>query len=638
MKTLRSYLLMCLGACLIAPALHLSANPVKVKTSAERVTVFIDGAQVTRSKRVNIPAGRSTILFTGLSPHLDAQSMQVSAKGNVTIMGVNRRTTYLDSIAACEKQRKLQEEVKATEKQVKEQQAAVATVQSEKKLLAENCSVGNKNTAVPLATIKEINLYYSERMKALTGRERQVEEHIESLNQKLKKLRAELTQATNGKALTPVSEIAVDVDAKLPCQALFTLRYYVKNAGWYPSYDIRSGNLSEPLTLIYKANIFQNTGEDWKNVALSLSSSNPSTGNVAPELSTYWLDYGLAAPRYNLAANGTVQGIVYDGDTREPLIGAAVTIPGSTIGVVTDINGRYSITMSNGQHTLQFRYVGYETQVREVEGSVMNVTLHPDNRQLQETVVVAYGVKNALRGKVSGVGTKNASPSENADSVELIPEEEESSSLDVKHTQGQMGYEFDIQTPYTIPSGNKPTVAEIGRYPLPASYSYRCTPKIDKDAFLMAQASGGQNLNLLEGEANVYFENTFVGKTILDATQQDDTLSFSMGRDRQIKVMRVKEQEHTSGKSLGSTRTQSMAWKLSVKNTRAESVNLTLYDQIPVSRNGSITVSPEELSGGALDEAKGIVTWQMTLRPGEQRELSLRYKVKYPKGKKLVVE
>ena len=211
-------------------------------------------------------------------------------------------------------------------------------------------------------------------------------------------------------------------------------------------------------------------------------------------------------------------------------------------------------------------------------------------------------------------------------------------ALDVEQSQGQMGYEFEIKVPYTIPSDNKPVVAEIGHYELPASYTYQSTPKIDKDAFLIAQVTDWEKLNFLEGEANVYFENTFIGKSIMNVTQQNDTLSFSLGRDKRIMIQRTKENEYTSRKFMGSYQTQSIAWKLSVRNTRPEPVTLTLYDQLPVSRNNNITVTAEEISGGSLDEAKGIITWQITLQPGEQRDLALRYKVKYPKGRNLIIE
>ena len=154
----------------------------------------------------------------------------------------------------------------------------------------------------------------------------------------------------------------------------------------------------------------------------------------------------------------------------------------------------------------------------------------------------------------------------------------------------------------------------------------------------MAEATGWEKLNLLQGEANVYFENTFVGKSILDPGQTSDTLRFSMGRDRSIRIERTKENDYSSRRAIGSNQTQTVAWKFTVRNTRPEPVVLTLTDQLPVSRNSTIAVSAEELSGGRLDKESGIVAWRLELKPGEQRELHLRYAVKYPKGRSLAIE
>ena len=332
------------------------------------------------------------------------------------------------------------------------------------------------------------------------------------------------------------------------------------------------------------------------------------------------------------AQSKTVSGTVID-QTGEPVIGANVLVKGTTNGVITDLDGRFTLSNVPNNGTISISFIGYKDQEISVAGKTnFQVTLQEDNAMLDEVVVVGYGAekKPLMAGAVSGLKVNHKK--------DIQYEEEASMALDVEQSQGQMGYEFEIKVPYTIPSDNKPVVAEIGHYELPASYTYQSTPKIDKDAFLIAQVTDWEKLNLLEGEANVYFENTFIGKSIMNVTQQNDTLSFSLGRDKRIMIQRTKENEYTSRKFMGSNQTQSIAWKLSVRNTRPEPVTLTLYDQLPVSRNNNITVTAEEISGGSLDEAKGIITWQITLQPGEQRDLALRYKVKYPKGRNLIIE
>ncbi|WP_068688245.1 mucoidy inhibitor MuiA family protein [Culturomica massiliensis] len=622
MKKFRNYLWFTLCLCMTATA---ATSQRKVETTAEKVMLFVDGAQVTRTKQVELPAGNSSLIFTGLSPYLDARSMQVSAKGKLTITNVNLQYNFLDSVAVSRQQEHLQQTLKKVEKQQEERKSALALVKAEQEILKNNCTLGNKSNTLSIATIREATAYFAEQMKELTAKELATRNQLEELTEQYQQLLRELRQA-KGKDMKRTGEILVGIHAPAACTATFTLSYYVKNAGWFPSYDIRSESLAEPLSIIYKANIFQHTGEEWKNIDLSLSSSSPSTGNVAPRLESYRLNYGWAAPNYRNEMNGNnISGIVSDAKTNEPLAGATVRIPGTTVGCTTDIDGHYSLTMPEGQRRLEFAYIGYIPQTTEIRSNMQNIRLSPDSQSLDEVVVTGYASSPRKALKAAAI------VEEEEEAVESIP-------MEVKPTRQVTGYEFDIKIPYTILSNNKPVVAEIGRYDLPASYVYQCTPKIDKDAFLMARLTDWNKLNLLEGEANIYFEKTFIGKSVLDLSTPGDTLSFSLGRDHQIAVQRTKEHEYTSRKLMGSSQTQTISWKISVRNHRLQAVELTLCDQVPVSANSSIVVTAEELSGGKLDENTGIITWPLTLKPGEQRDIILRYKVKYPKDRRLDVE
>lgn len=626
-------LLLGLGAATLS-----AAGEQKVKTSVEQVTLFIDGAQVTRSQQIDLPAGNSTVVFTGLSPYLDDKSMQVSAKGPFTVTAVNRVFNHTDSLERSTRREALEQEIDKTQQQLNRLKASREVVDAESELLKTNCSVANRNVATPLAAIRELNEYYAARLEELKSKALSLDAEEEKINERRRQILAELVNL-GGKQSVPMSEVEVRIEAPAACRGSFTLTYYVRNAGWFPSYDIRSGGLSEPVEISYKANIFQNTKEEWKNVALTLSSSNPTTGSIAPQLRTWWLDYGLAPPRYNLnLTSNTVSGIVFD-EQCEPLPGATVMVPGTTVGTSTDVQGRYSITVPNGATSLQFSYVGYTPRTERITGNSMNVTMQEDATALDEAVVVGYGVSNQLAGAAPGVRIRGTAASDRkVVEVDFADFDAESAVMEVEQTQNQLGYEFEIRQPYTIPSDGKSVAAEIGRFDLPAAYIYQSTPKIDKDAFLVAEATGWEKLNLLQGEANVYFENTFVGKSILDPGQTSDTLRFSMGRDRSIRIERTKENDYSSRRAIGSNQTQTVAWKFTVRNTRPEPVVLTLTDQLPVSRNSTIAVSAEELSGGRLDKESGIVAWRLELKPGEQRELHLRYAVKYPKGRSLAIE
>ena len=627
---------MMIAFCLMAAVMTKAVD--KQTASINKVTVFTNGAQVERSKSVILVPGEQVVTFTGFSPYMDKKSLQVKAKGHLTILGVSERTAHPDSAAQIKKLHAAEDDVKAVERRIQQTKDEQEMLTAQLELVKTNCSVAGRTVATPLANIKELNAYYAQQVLSVKKRSQELEEQLQKLNDELKRKQDTCDSIAKLK-LKNITEIDVKLEAKQAGRADFDITYYVKNAGWFPSYDIRSNSIKEPLQLSYKANIYQNTREEWKNVPVTLSSANPNRSNVAPQLKTYWLDYGLSAPTYSFDSDGsTVSGKIVDAEDGSPIVGASIIIKGTQIGTVSDIDGYYSITLPQDHRQLSFTYIGYQTQTRTATpGSTLNIRMKEDEQRLDEVTVVGYGTsKKGRKSKGEVLKAKESIPM----MADLAVEEEldESEVISVNQQQAQFGYEFDIKQLLTLPDGGKTTTTEITRHQLPATYEYRGIPKIDKESFLVADATDWQKLNLMEGEANVYFDNSFVGKSILDPNVSSDTLHFSMGRDQSIRVQRIKVSESSTRRFFGSNQEQTMKWRITVKNNRQESVNITVFDQAPISRNTSIEVSMEELSDGQFDKQTGIIKWPLQLQPGEQRDLILQYKVKYPKNRRLNIE
>ena len=625
-----------IAICLMAAVMTKAVE--KHTASINKVTVFTNGAQVERSKSVILVPGEQVVTFTGFSPYMDKKSLQVKAKGHLTILGVSERTAHPDSAAQVKRLRAAEDDVKAVERRIQQTKDEQEMLTAQLELVKTNCSVAGRTVATPLANIKELNAYYAQQVLSVKERSQELEEQLQKLNDELKRKQDTCDSIAKLK-LKNITEIDVKLEAKQAGRADFDITYYVKNAGWFPSYDIRSNSIKEPLQLSYKANIYQNTREEWKNVPVTLSSANPNRSNIAPQLKTYWLDYGLSAPTYSFDSDGsTVSGKIVDAEDGSPIIGASIIIKGTQLGTVSDIDGYYSITLPQDHRQLSFAYIGYQTQTRTATpGSTLNIRMKEDEQRLDEVTVVGYGTsKKGRKSKGEVLKAKESIPM----MADLAVEEEmdESEVISVNQQQAQFGYEFDIKQLLTLPDGGKTTTTEIARHQLPAIYEYRGIPTIDKESFLVADAIDWQKLNLMEGEANVYFDNSFVGKSILDPNVSSDTLHFSMGRDQSICVQRIKVSESSTRRFFGSNQEQTMKWRISVKNNRQESVNITVFDQAPISRNTSIEVSMEELSDGQFDKQTGIIKWPLQLQPGEQRDLILQYKVKYPKNRRLNIE
>ncbi|MBO4821854.1 MAG: mucoidy inhibitor MuiA family protein [Prevotella sp.] len=609
----------------------------------KHVTVFTNGAQVERSMSLNLTAGEQVITFTGLSPYADTKSLQLRAHGKLTVIGVNYRKAHPDSAKQIQTWKDAQKKVKAADDKIHQLKAQREVVESQLEMVKTNCSVGNRTAVTPLAGIKELNDYYSQELLALKKKIISIDEEIEKATEEMLRLDKTADSIAHLK-LTTVTEVDVKVEVPQACRAEFDFSYYVKNAGWYPTYDVRSESTSHPLQLSYKANVFQNTKEKWDKVPVTLSSANPNRSNIAPELRTYWLDYGRQAPRYDQSDNDNgVSGVVTD-EMGDPIIGATVTVVGTKLGTVTDFEGHYSITLPKDNKQLRFTYIGYVQQTLRVTGPTLNVKMKEDNVALNEVTVVGYEVEDALQGRVAGLSVSNSSSRRSQKFTAPIIKKDEELKLDeseimqVEEQKAQFGYEFDIKQPLTLLSNGKVTVTEIARYQLPAAYQYVGVPRADKEAFLVADATGWTSYSLLEGEANIYFDNSFVGKTIIDPNVPSDTLHFSLGRDNGIRIQRTKVADKSTRKLLASHQEQTMTWRITLKNTRNEAINMILKDQIPVSQNSGITVTTEELSGGNLDKEKGIVTWNINLQPNEQKDLLVQYRVKYPKNRRLVIE
>jgi uncharacterized protein (TIGR02231 family) len=199
----------------------------------------------------------------------------------------------------------------------------------------------------------------------------------------------------------------------------------------------------------------------------------------------------------------------------------------------------------------------------------------------------------------------------------------------------ELAAEFDIKQLYDIPANGQPYIVDVTAHTLNATFRYSCIPKMEREAFLLARITGWEDLDLVEGPANVYFGGTYVGQSYIYTRSVSDTLDLSFGRDKKLVVTRTKLKEFNQEKASGTTKKEIYSYEIVVKNTRKTPVEVELMDQIPVSQETDIIVETQELSKGVLDPATGFVTWHLNIPPGEQVKVVLTYSIKYPKNKQV---
>ena len=608
----------------------LSAQETEVTSEISEVTVYLSGAQVTRTKTLDVPAGRSVVKFINLSPFIDSKSISVFTKGDLTLLSVNLQHNFLALQTPSKKTEELTKTKQEIEQKIRTERAYLEVLDEELNFLKVNSSIGGANTGTSLTALKEANLWFSEKIATVKLKQIERQSTLEKLHEELQKIENQLSSPENQREF-PTGEILATVEAKNPVKATFEIKYIVSNAGWTPSYDIKIKNIEMPAELVYKANIHQSTQEEWKNVRLRLSSSDPNTSSSYREPDPYFLNYNLAPPSYGDRIS-RVAGRVLDSKTSEPLPGASVLVKGSTIGTVTDVNGAYSLSIPSGGNTLVISYIGYRQTEAPVNSAQMDFWLEADERGLEEVVVVGYGTRN-LTGRLAGFTSRDmkaeVASEDFAPSVNLLQTEQLSRQTSV---------EFEIQTPYTVLSDGKNLTINIDSYSLPAGYQYFSAPKVDKNAYLTAHIVDWEQYNLLDGEASVFFEDTYTGKTLLDTRDMSDTLRISLGVDHGISIERKLQKQFSTRQFLGSKKEESRNWQIVIKNNKTQKIRISVFDQVPVSTLEEIEVKADNISNGQLEPETGIIKWDFELDPSARKELELKYTVTYPKNRKLLIE
>lgn len=606
-------------------------NQINVNSKIAGVTVFMNGAQVLRqSDLVELPQGVSLLVFSGLSSSIETQSLQAKGEGSFTILSVTRQNNFLIEKKKSEQKLALETKSEGISDKIIALRNEIAVYKSEEEMLMKNQTVMGPNVNYDLVKLKAALDFQKQRLSEAKAKQISIEKEINQLQEQLNKLNRQIAEV-DGKPIGNASDVVVKVSAKVATKGKFTLTYLVKNASWYPSYDIRAIDVASPIQLVYKANVSQNSGEDWKNVKLTLSSGNPSNNNEKPKLPTYSLGYLSAGYSFfnpTAATSNLVKGKVVDNTDNSALPGVAIRVKNSSVGTVTDPDGNYSIQMPVGANQLAFSYIGYDSQELTASNGQLNVRLNPDTRALQEVVVTADNKKfyDALQGRMPGVEVRVRGTS----SISSVP-------LEVASVEKQTNVSFEIKMPYTILSDGKQAAVDIGNYDFKAVYEYYAVPKVSADAFLTAKITDFNDINLISGEANIFFEGTYLGKTLLDV-QQADTLTISLGVDKNVSVKREKQKGYAERQFIGSSQKDSRHFVIEMKNRKSQAINLTIEDQIPVATNSDISVEKQELSKAKLDEVTGKLTWQFLLQPNEQKKLDLKYQVKYPKNRPVNIE
>ncbi|SOE22734.1 conserved hypothetical protein [Spirosomataceae bacterium TFI 002] len=251
-------------------------------SKVEKVTVFLNNASVTQSASASLPKGTSTLIVKDFPSSIDQNSIQVKGIGAFTLLSVAFEMDYLNTQTAT-----LEDSIKILSEKIEDLTLDKIILEKEEKMLLANSNIKGENAGLNSADLSKMQAYFRDNLKRIGKEVLAISRNIKEVEKHKQALQNQLNVSKN--VNQPKGQIILKVKTDNATKANLEITYMAFGCGWSPNYDIRVKDISSPANVVYKAKVYQNTGIDWKNVALTLSTSNPNKGTVKPEVFPQYL-------------------------------------------------------------------------------------------------------------------------------------------------------------------------------------------------------------------------------------------------------------------------------------------------------------------------------------------------------------
>jgi uncharacterized protein (TIGR02231 family) len=527
-----------------------------VKTKPDKIVVYTQGAQVHRNVVVNVVPGQNTIVFTGLENCINTSAIQVGGTGGFIITDIQHVVFYPEFEKAKESgDTKFKKYLKNISDSIVELDYLLDEVNSkwealstEKNVLLNYNLYKGLSKKDSIAYLKEGLSFLREKLYNINAEQLKIRKEREKLQIKKGALLVrqlninnELANQNNvGETERVDYRVIVHLIAETASQANLNFNYYITNAGWTPSYDLRALSTEQNVKLTFKAQIHQQSGIDWSNVKLILSTANPNRSYAIPQLSPWYLGY-------NNYRKQKQKDLSYYGNTDSKAAGATAREELGEVSLEADKTAEYA-----------YNYVSVSENLIETE--------------------------------------------------------------------------YEIKLNYNIPTDGKEHYAAIMVKDLKSFYRYKAVPKLNNNVYLTAIIPDWEEVIAMAGQASIYYDGSYIGTTALNTGGVEDTIQLSLGIDKNVAIKRAKIKDKSFEKFFDNDKVHQYTYEITMKNSRAQKIEIDIEDQLPLSQDKNIVIEKKELSGAKYEEITGLLKWRTTIGAKDTKKLTLSYQVKSPKN------
>ena len=419
---------------LLSSGYMMAQKPFFTQAKIKAATVYFNAAEITQTANINLTAGTSEIVIKNVANQLNENSVQIGAPSNITVLSVQFTNDYIAEYDINENSpaiKKVKDSIVLIQKEIKH---IVNTKNAEQKtieLLDKNQQVFGQNSGLSVTELTKMVDYYKYKRTEISNTINTLEEKEIKLNELLAQLNNKLEVDTNKEEKLSSGKLVLQVMNTSAGLVPLEISYLTQNAGWAPFYDLRVESVKESINMMYKAQVVQNTGIDWKKVKLTLSSGNPNQNNQAPLLSSWFLRYGY--PDYGYLNNqvvnqfrGKVAGVAIknaEADAapmmEDKSISNYTTIVENQLNISFDIDIPYDILSNGKAHSVALKEMKIPATYKYYAAP------KADKEAFLLAEISEYGKYNLLRGDANiifegmYVGKTYINPGQTSDTLNL---------------------------------------------------------------------------------------------------------------------------------------------------------------------------------------------------------------------------
>jgi len=294
--------------CLLSSLSFAQDQKIRIKAKLNEVTIYLNNAQLKHTTNTfTIPKGMQTIIIENIAVTTLPQSIQISGKGNFVILSSQFRKNFIHTKSISKQIQQLEDSLDIIQTKKDKLDIQFLSYENEEQLLLANKNIGGTNTGVTAAELERVANFYRNRLNDIRLKKLELQTKIKKYQEQIDLLKKQL-QELNTQKNQPIGEIIVNVYANTNVQnAELSIEYICNNTHWTPQYEIRVEDLNKPINLMLKAEVSQNTGIDWNNIHLNLSTSNPMLDNNKPELLPWYLYFYIPLIDFDIKSGKTIE-------------------------------------------------------------------------------------------------------------------------------------------------------------------------------------------------------------------------------------------------------------------------------------------------------------------------------------------